>query len=77
MATRRHRAGKVLEIARDRHVEQALTRDAREAESRSSLGAASDPVNDGLHFRVWNSPERYSSWVSYYERDKAQSTGIA
>ncbi|MGQ7147470.1 hypothetical protein ACUOA8_53265, partial [Escherichia sp. SS-MK2] len=28
----------------------------------------SDPVTMArLHFRVWNSPERYSSWVSYYE----------
>ena len=38
MATARHRASNVLEIARDRHVEQALNETPEKLESRSSPG---------------------------------------
>lgn len=68
MATARHRASKVLEIARDRHVEQALNETPEKLNRDRRLVLLSDPVTMArLHFRVWNSPERYSSWVSYYE----------
>lgn len=68
MATARHRASKVLEIARDRHVEQALNETPEKLNRDRRPVLLSDPVTMArLHFRVWNSPERYSSWVSYYE----------
>lgn len=68
MATARHRASKVLEIARDRHVEQALNETPEKLNRDRRLVLLSDPVTMArLHFRVWNSPEKYSSWVSYYE----------
>ncbi|XPE49827.1 hypothetical protein ACNKHL_06275 [Shigella flexneri] len=74
----RHRASKVLGIGRDRHVEQALNETPEKLNRDVAVVLLSDPVTMArLHFRVWNFPERYSSWVSYYERDKAQSTGIA
>lgn len=56
------------EIARDRHVEQALNETPEKLNRDRRLVLLSDPVTMArLHFRVWNSPERYSSWVSYYE----------
>ncbi len=47
MATARHRASKVLEIARDRHVEQALNETPEKLESRSSPCAAKRSGDDG------------------------------
>ena len=39
---------------------EKLNRDRR-------LVLLSDPVTmSRLHYRVWSSPERYSSWVNYY-----------
>lgn len=59
MATARHRASKVLEIARDRHVEQALNETPEKLNRDRRLVLLSDPVTMArLHFRVWNSPER-------------------
>ena len=67
MATARHRASKVLEIARDRHVEQALNETPEKLNRDRRLVLLSDPVTmSRLHYRVWSSPERYSSWVNYY-----------
>ena len=68
MATARHRASHVLEIARDRHVEQALNETPEKLNRDRRLVLLSDPVTMArLHYRVWNSPEKYSSWVSYYQ----------
>ncbi|EHD0025608.1 glucans biosynthesis glucosyltransferase MdoH [Salmonella enterica subsp. houtenae serovar 50:g,z51:-] len=68
MATARHRASKVLEIARDRHVEQALNETPEKLNRDRRLVLLSDPVTMArLHYRVWNAPERYSSWVNYYQ----------
>jgi len=68
MATARHRASQVLEIARDRHVEQALNETPEKLNRDRRLVLLSDPVTlSRLHYRVWSSPERYSSWVQYYE----------
>ncbi len=61
MATARHRASKVLEIARDRHVELCAKRNAGETEPRSAPGFAQrDPVTICVNYRVWNAPERCS-----------------
>ena len=57
MATARHRASNVLEIARDRHVEQALNETPEKLNRDRRL----------VHYRVWNSPDKYSSWVNYYQ----------
>ena len=68
MATARHRASKVLEIARDRHVEQALNETPEKLNRDRRLVLLSDPVTMArLHYRVWSSPEKYSYWVNYYE----------
>ena len=68
MATARHRASAVLEIARDRHVEQALNETPDKLNRDRRLVLLSDPVTLArLHYRVWAAPERYSSWVSHYQ----------
>ncbi len=68
MATARHRASQVLEIARDRHVEQALNETPDKLTRDRRLVLLSDPVTmSRLHYRVWSSPERYSSWISEYD----------
>jgi membrane glycosyltransferase len=68
MATARHRASQVLEIARDRHVEQALNETPEKLNRDRRLVLLSDPVTLArLHYRVWSAPERYSSWVSHYD----------
>ncbi len=82
MATARHRASKVLEIARDRHVEQALNETPEKLNRDRRLVLLSDPVTMArLHFRVWNSPEEFPGEIFFMgellRRDKAQSTGIA
>ena len=71
MATARHRASQVLEIARDRHVEQALNETPEKLNRDRRLVLLSDPVTMArLHYRVWSAPERYSSWVNYYKELK-------
>lgn len=68
MATARHRVSNVLEIARDRHVEQALNETPEKLNRDRRLVLLSDPVTMArLHYRVWNSPDKYSSWVNYYQ----------
>lgn len=61
----------VLEIARDRHVEQALNETPEKLNRDRRLVLLSDPVTMArLHYRVWSAPERYSSWVNYYKELK-------
>ena len=68
MATARHRESKVLEIARDRHVEQALNDTPDKLNRDRRLVLLSDPLTlSRLHYRVWSAPEKYSSWVKHYE----------
>ncbi|WP_258195661.1 glucans biosynthesis glucosyltransferase MdoH [Nitrosomonas ureae] len=69
MATARHRKSTVLEIARDRHVEQALNETPDKLNLDRRLVLLSDPVTmSRLHYRVWAAPEKYSSWVNYYQQ---------
>ncbi len=71
MATARHRESKVLEIARDRHVEQALNETPDKLTRDRRLVLLSDPMTMArMHYRVWSSPEKYSSWVSHYSAIK-------
>ncbi|QEM92127.1 glucans biosynthesis glucosyltransferase MdoH [Kosakonia radicincitans] len=71
MATARHRSSRVLEIARDRHVEQALNETPEKLNRDRRLVLLSDPVTlSRLHYRVWSAPERYLSWVNHYEELK-------
>jgi membrane glycosyltransferase len=68
MATARHRASDILEIARDRHVEQALNETPDKLNRDRRLVLLSDPVTlSRLHYRVWAAPEKYLSWVNYYQ----------
>jgi membrane glycosyltransferase len=69
MATARHRKSLVLEIARDRHVEQALNETPDKLNRDRRLVLLSDPMTmSRLHYRVWANPERYSSWVDSYKK---------
>lgn len=48
----------MLEIARDRHVEQALNETPEKLNRDRRLVLLSDPVTMArLHYRVWSSPE--------------------
>lgn len=68
MATARYRASKVLEIACDCYVEQALNETPEKLNCDRRLVLLSDLVTMAcLHFCVWNFLERYFLWVSYYE----------
>ena len=68
MATARHRSGHILEIARERHVEQALNETPDKLTRDRRLVLLSDPVTMArMHYRVWASPERYLSWVNFYQ----------
>ena len=69
MATARHRASHVLEIARDRHVEQALNETPDKLNRDRRLVLLSDPVTMArMHYRVWAAPEKYTSWVDEYSK---------
>ena len=69
MATARHRQGHILEIARERHVEQALNETPDKLNRDRRLVLLSDPVTmSRLHYRVWAAPEKYSSWVNAYQQ---------
>jgi membrane glycosyltransferase len=69
IATARHRESKVLEIARDRHVEQALNEAPDKLNRDRRLVLLSDPIiMSRLHYRVWAMPEKYASWVNYYQQ---------
>ena len=69
MATARHRHGHILEIARERHVEQALNETPDKLNRDRRLVLLSDPVTmSRLHYRVWAAPEKYSSWVNAYQQ---------
>jgi membrane glycosyltransferase len=66
---RRHRHGHILEIARERHVEQALNETPEKLNRDRRLVLLSDPVTMArLHYRVWAAPEKYSSWVNAYQQ---------
>lgn len=57
------------EIARERHVEQALNETPDKLNRDRRLVLLSDPVTmSRLHYRVWAAPEKYSSWVNAYQQ---------
>lgn len=68
MATARHGKSDVLEIARDRHVEQALNETPDKLNRDRRLVLLSDPMTMArMHYRVWTAPEKYSSWVNAWK----------
>lgn len=78
MATARHRASKVLEIARDRHVEQALNETPEKLNRDRRPVLLSDPGDDGPSaFPCLEFPGEIFFMGELLRRDKAQSTGIA
>ncbi len=69
MATARHRARQVLEIARDRHVEQALNETPEKLNRDRRLVLLSDPVVLArVHTRLWESADKYHQWVESYQK---------
>lgn len=78
MATARHRASKVLEIARDRHVEQALNETPEKLNRDRRLVLLSDPVTMArVCISASGIPGEIFFMGELLRRDKAQSTGIA
>ncbi|WP_226569756.1 glucans biosynthesis glucosyltransferase MdoH [Mangrovibacter yixingensis] len=74
MATARHGKSNVLEIARDRHVEQALNETPDKLNRDRRLVLLSDPVTMArMHYRVWTAPEKYSSWVNAWKHISGDS----
>jgi membrane glycosyltransferase len=69
LATSRHRQSQLLDYARDRRVDQALS-DAPEKLSRDQrLQLISDPVVLArVHTRLWENAEKYHQWVESYQK---------
>lgn len=69
LATSRHRQSQLLDYARDRRVDQALS-DAPEKLSREQrLQLISDPVVLArVHSRLWENGDKYHQWVESYQK---------
>ncbi len=69
MATARHKQSALLDHARDRRVDQALS-DAPEKLNRDQrLQLISDPVVLArVHTRLWESADKYHQWVESYQK---------
>ncbi len=69
LATSRHKHSQLLDHARDRRVDQALS-DAPEKLGREQrLQLISDPVVLArVHTRLWESGEKYHQWVESYQK---------
>ncbi|ATA23582.1 glucan biosynthesis glucosyltransferase H [Brenneria goodwinii] len=69
MATARHRFSQVIEDARQRNVNDALSRKPEEVDDNQRLTLLSDPVTiSRLHYHVWQKPEQYAAWSEYYRK---------
>ncbi len=77
MATSRHKQSQLLDHARDRRVDQALS-DAPEKLNRDQrLGIISDPVVLArVHSRLWESGEKYHQWLNSYQKDKLNPSAL-
>ena len=69
MATSRHLKSQVLEIARDRHVDQALNETPEKLNRDRRLVLFSDPVTlSRLHYRLWANADKYHDWFDTISR---------
>lgn len=67
MATPRHLHSDILDFARDRRVEQALSGSPAKLDRDSRLALLSDPVTlSRMHYRLWQNADKYHDWADYY-----------
>ncbi|MCP1437405.1 membrane glycosyltransferase [Erwinia persicina] len=68
MATSRHLKSDILEFARDRRVEQALSESPAKLDRDRRLALISDPVTlSRMHYRLWQNADKYHDWFDYYQ----------
>ncbi|MEI2265052.1 glucans biosynthesis glucosyltransferase MdoH [Erwinia sp. CGal63] len=68
MATSRHLKSDILEFARDRRVEQALSESPAKLDRDRRLALISDPVTlSRMHYRLWQHADKYHDWFDYYQ----------
>ncbi|WP_338562813.1 glucans biosynthesis glucosyltransferase MdoH [Erwinia sp. E_sp_B04_7] len=68
MATSRHLKSDVLEFARDRMVDQALSESPAKLDRDRRLALMSDPVTlSRMHYRLWQHADKYHDWFDYYK----------
>lgn len=68
LATSRHLHSDILEHARDRRVEQALSDSPEKLTREQRLNLLSDPVALArLHYRLWQNADKYQDWYTYYQ----------
>ncbi|MEN4929218.1 glucans biosynthesis glucosyltransferase MdoH [Erwinia billingiae] len=68
LATSRHLKSDVLEFARDRQVDQALSESPAKLDRDRRLALISDPVTlSRMHYRLWAHADKYHDWFDYYK----------
>ncbi|MGX9267639.1 glucans biosynthesis glucosyltransferase MdoH [Pantoea dispersa] len=69
MATSRHKQSALLDHARDRRVDQALSDAPEKLNREQRLQLVSDPVVLArVHTRLWESADKYHQWVESYQK---------
>ncbi|MEB5835295.1 glucans biosynthesis glucosyltransferase MdoH [Pantoea dispersa] len=69
MATSRHKQSALLDHARDRRVDQALSDAPEKLNREQRLQLISDPVVLArVHTRLWESADKYHQWVESYQK---------
>ncbi|MEB5970879.1 glucans biosynthesis glucosyltransferase MdoH [Pantoea dispersa] len=69
MATSRHKQSTLLDHARDRRVDQALSDAPEKLNREQRLQLISDPVVLArVHSRLWESADKYHQWVESYQK---------
>ena len=68
LATSRHLESDILDFARDRRVEQALSQSPAKLDRDSRLALLSDPVTlSRMHYRLWQHADKYRDWKEHYQ----------
>ena len=69
LATSRHKQSQLLDYARDRRVDQALSDSPEKLNREQRLQLISDPVVLArVHTRLWENAEKYHQWVESYQK---------
>ncbi|CAK9884652.1 MAG: Glucans biosynthesis glucosyltransferase H [Candidatus Erwinia impunctatus] len=68
MATSRHLHSEVVEYARERRIEQALSESPDKLDRDHRLALISDPeILSSLHYRLWQQRDKYRDWYARYQ----------
>lgn len=77
MATSRHLRSEVLEFARERQVDQALSESPAKLDRDRRLALLSDPVIlSRIHYRLWQHTDKYHDWFESYRSLKINPEAI-